>query len=118
MLIENISFPNINPIIPYYIGRDKEDNFHILDLASPNDIWIHTSENSSSHVIISIPNDIKFSKKQLRIILKKGMAFCKQYTNKVHDKKNVEFIYTKVKNVVKTEKLGEVMISNEKKIIF
>lgn len=118
MLIENISFPNISSIISYYIGRGKEDNFRIIDIASPNDIWIHSSENSSSHVIINIPNDIKFSKKQLRIIVKKGAAFCKQYTNKIRDKKNVEFIYTKVKNVVKTEKLGEVRISNEKKIIF
>ena len=51
-------------------------------------------------------------------MIKKGADLCKQYTNKIRDKKKVEFIYTKVKNVVKTEKIGEVKISNEKKIIF
>ena len=118
MLIENILFPNIIPIIRFYIGRNKEDNFNIIDLASPNDIWIHAFQIASAHIIISIPNDSKFSKKQLRTIIKKGVEFCKQYTNKIHNKTKVEFIYTKVKNIVKTEKIGEVNISSEKKIIF
>lgn len=118
MLIENISFPNIIPIIRYYIGRNKEDNFNIIDLACPNDIWIHAFQIASAHIIISIPNDSKFSKKQLRIIIKKGVDFCKQYTNKIYNKKKVEFIYTKVKNIVKTEKIGEVKVSSEKKIVF
>jgi len=121
-MIENISFPNIIPVITYYVGRNKEDNFHIIDLASPNDIWIHAYQISSAHVIISLPpndeNEISFSKKQMRSMIKKGADLCKQYTNKIRDKKKVEFIYTKVKNVVKTEKIGEVKISNEKKIIF
>jgi hypothetical protein len=115
MKIENISFTNL-PCITYYIGSNAQNNFDIIDIASPEDIWIHASNNvSSCHVIIT--NIPIVTKKQKNKIIKKGIQLCKQNTNKLISQKNVEFIYTKVKFIHKTEKKGQVIVSNEKKFI-
>ncbi len=50
-------------------------------------------------------------------IVKAGALLCKNNTNKLKSQKNVEFVYTKIKNIEKTHIPGRVNISNEKKII-
>jgi len=118
MKIENVYFPNI-PLqgITYYIGKNASDNFEIIDLSQPEDIWIHANNTSSCHVIAVIPEEAGFTKKQMMTIIKKGFSLCQQYTNKLINQKNTEFIYTKVKNIIKTEKNGEVVVTNGKKYV-
>jgi hypothetical protein len=115
----SLKISNISSEITYYIGKDAKDNFDIIDKANPEDIWIHASDCSSCHVIAVIHNENYLSKKQKYSIIINGIHLCLQNTNSLHQQKNIEFSYTKVKNVVKTNKIGKVTIIDKvsKKVI-
>ena len=115
MHIEEIKFPNINANVIYYIGQNAQDNFDIIDISSPKDIWFHLKDYSSSHVIAKMEEGI--NKRQKLTIIKKGASLCKQYTNSVKKMKNIEFIYTTIDNLTKLDKPGLVNALNTKTII-
>ena len=58
-----------------------------------------------------------FQKKNYNYIIKVGALLCKNNTNKLKSIKNVEIIYTYIKNVVKTDVSGCVIAQNTKTII-
>ncbi len=118
MLKETIFFENLQKEYTYLIGKNAEDNFNIIDASSPDDIWFHISGVSSCHVVLQIgTDDCKLCKKNLKSLIKKGAFLCKKYTNKLKNEKNVEVIYTHIKNVVKTETIGAVITNNTKSLI-
>jgi len=102
--------------IEFRIGENAKDNFEIIDAAMPTDIWFHIDGLPSEHVIASIPADIVIDKKQRLKIAKQGAVLCKQYS-KYASQKNLQIIYTEIKNVVKTDVVGKVEVSNSKTII-
>jgi predicted ribosome quality control (RQC) complex YloA/Tae2 family protein len=101
--------------ITFHIGQNKNDNFNILDLAKPDDLWFHANGESSCHVVAILPEDIK--KKDLRYIIKIGAMLCKNNTSKLRILYDVEIMYTQVIFVKKTIIPGCVNISNEKVIV-
>ena len=103
----------LNSDIDYHLGRDAEDNFIIIDDANENDIWFHIEGSPSCHVIANIPEDMKFTKKQLRQIITQGALVCKE-NSKYKSHKNLDVVYTYVKNVSKTDITGRVSIVNSK----
>jgi predicted ribosome quality control (RQC) complex YloA/Tae2 family protein len=116
MKIEIIHFSNIKSSITYYIGKSKLDNFNLINISNPNDLWFHANNTSSCHVVAKIPeeeNEI-LTKKQIMTIIKKAALLCKQNTNKLYQEKNIEIIYTLVKNITKTDKNGTVIANNIK----
>jgi|1048.fasta_scaffold47086_2 predicted ribosome quality control (RQC) complex YloA/Tae2 family protein len=112
---EIIYFDDIDREITYLVGKNKQDNFHIIDISSPDDIWFHANNVSSCHVILQLPEDIS-DKKILKILIKKGALLCKQNTHKLNNEKNVEIIYTFLKNVTKTKVCGCVTTKNTKSL--
>ena len=104
-----------NKIITFYIGKNAKDNFDILDISKSNDIWFHSNEYSSCHVIAKI-NDIKISKKEEHSVIKNGCILCKANTNKLKNINSTEIIYTYVKNVKKDKVLGSVLCSKAKSL--
>ena len=116
MKIENVYFSNINMNIEFHIGKSAQDNVDVIDLASPDDLWFHIKDDSSCHVVAILPE--KVNKKELHTIVKKGALLCKQNTKKVASKnKTIEIIYTPIKNICKTEILGQVMVHTSKTIV-
>ncbi len=107
---ETVYFDNI--AIVYYIGTNAEDNFAVIDRGGPDDYWFHAKDVSSCHVVVKIPDDI-----DIRTIIKRGALICKQNTNKLRMLDDVEIMYTKVKNVIKTDVPGLVNINGSTKII-
>jgi len=99
--------------IQFKIGKDAKDNFIVIDSSNLNDIWFHIQDNSSCHVVASIPEDIEFDKKQLSYIIKQGAILCKQYS-RYKSQKNVNITYTYIKNIEKTNIPGMVTINNNK----
>ena len=99
-----------NKLITFYIGKNAKDNFDILDISKSEDIWFHSDEYSSCHVIAKI-NDMKLSKKEERSIIKNGCILCKTNTNKIKSMDNTDIIYTYVKNVKKDKISGRVSCS-------
>jgi predicted ribosome quality control (RQC) complex YloA/Tae2 family protein len=117
MKTEVIYFQNLDQEITFYIGKNKHENFNVIDKGNPEDFWFHAKDESSCHVVAIIPEDEDFTAKELQSIIKRGAMLCKENTLKISSLSNVEFIYTKVKNVIKTNIPGCVTTSNTKKII-
>ena len=98
----------------YIIGRSADENHEIIEHANPYYLWFHVSNYPSCHVICKLENK-KYESKLFHKIIKQGALCCKQYCKfkNVHD---VSIIYTYIKNVTKTEKIGEVVAKNIKNI--
>jgi predicted ribosome quality control (RQC) complex YloA/Tae2 family protein len=112
---ETVYFDNI--VVIYYIGTNAADNFAAIDMGSPDDYWFHAKGVSSCHVVAKMNEGKAMDKQGLKSMIKKGALLCKQNTSKLKSMNNIEFIYTKVKNVTKTEIPGLVTLSSEKNII-
>jgi len=101
--------------ITFVIGGNSQENFDIIDSAKEEDLWFHIGNNQpSEHIVASIPTNL--SKKQIGKIATQGAVLCKQYS-KYASQKNVAIIYTQVKDILKTEKVGCVIAQNQKTII-
>ena len=114
MKIEKIFIQPLKREIIYYIGKSKEDNFAVIDAGSNNDLWFHAANESSCHIVCELPEDL--DKNDIKYIIKVGALLCKNNTNKLKSKQNVEFIYTQIKNVTKTDIVGCVQTTNTKLI--
>lgn len=115
MKTEILFIQGLNREITFHIGQHKNENFDVIDKGELDDFWFHANKISSCHVVANIPKDI--SNKELKYIIKAGALLCKKYTNKLKCLSGVEIIYTKIKNIEKTEHSGCVKIINQKFII-
>ena len=119
MKTQVVYFDNIKKEITYFIGENAADNFAVID-ASVNpttDIWFHSKEGSSCHVVAKIPDQQQLNKKELKTICKKGGLLCKLNTPKLKKQSNVEIIYTKIGNITKTNIDGLVHTTETKTLI-
>ena len=98
--------------VDFYVGDDAKDNFEILDSAKPEDFWFHVQGFSSCHVIANV-SKLALDKKQIRQIITQGALLCKQNSRYSH-MNDLAILYTKVKNVRKTEYVGLVMTRDAK----
>lgn len=101
--------------ITFYIGKNQNDNFKVIDQGKDNDLWFHANSISSCHVVAILPDDIE--KNGLRYIIKMGAILCKNNTSKLKTMNNVEIIYCPIKNIEKTEITGCVKPLNPKTIV-
>jgi predicted ribosome quality control (RQC) complex YloA/Tae2 family protein len=115
MKTENIYINALKREVEFYIGKNQSENFDVIDKGSENDLWFHANNISSCHVVCKLPEEI--TKKDLRYVVKTGAILCKNNTGKLKSEKNVEIVYTTIKNIVKTNVPGCVLTSNTKTII-
>lgn len=98
----------------YEIGKSSQENHDIIDKANPYDLWFHVSNYPSCHVICKL-EDIKYDKKMFNKIVKQGALCCKQYC-KFKNVQDLTIIYTRIKNVIKTNIPGQVTTEHIKYI--
>ena len=115
MKTENIFINALKREITFYIGKNQNENFEVIDKGTSDDLWFHANNISSCHVVCRITDIL--SKKELQYVVKVGALLCKNNTNKLKSMKNVEIIYTFIKNVTKTDVPGCVVTQNTKSII-
>jgi len=115
MKTETVFIQGLKREIVFHIGKNKDDNFEVIDNGRSNDIWFHAKDISSCHVVCELPEDI--DKKELRYIVKAGAILCKNNTVKLKCCKNVQVIYTEIKNIRKTTIPGCVTTENTKTIV-
>ena len=115
LITQNIESMGVS--VDYMVGENAQDNDAVIDAASPDDYWFHSGYTSSTHVVAIIPTDLILDKKQKKLIITQGAVLCKQYTSKIRSKQHVEIVFTKIKNLVKTEVPGQVIMVNSKTII-
>lgn len=103
--------------VEFHIGKSAKDNVDVIDAAThPDDLWFHVKNDSSCHVVAILPE--KVTKKELHTIVKRGALLCKQNTKKTAFTNNpIAIIYTPIKNVCKTDILGQVIVHSSKTII-
>jgi predicted ribosome quality control (RQC) complex YloA/Tae2 family protein len=107
---------SVKAYIVFTIGGNAKENFEIIDASGPDDIWFHLDSLPSEHVVASIPDDMSLDNKQILKIATQGAVLCKQYSNYA-SQKNLPIIYTRIKDIMKTEKVGCVIAQNQKTII-
>ena len=113
----NIHFPEIDKEISYLVGKNKRDNFAVIDEGVEDDIWFHSKDDSSCHVICILPNELILSKEQKMLLVQKGAEICKKFTRKLISLHKVPILYTEIKNVTKTKTLGLVNAINTNTIV-
>ena len=102
MKTEKILIQGLDKEITFIIGKNKSENFDVIDMGAENDLWFHANDISSCHVVCLL-SDTDVDKKDLRYVIKTGALLCKNNTNKLKSMKNVEIIYTQIKNITKTD---------------
>ena len=116
MKIEKILIQGLDKELTFVIGKNKSENFEVIDMGSDNDLWFHANDISSCHVVCLL-SDTDVDKKDMRYVIKAGALLCKNNTNKLKSMKNVEIIYTQIKNITKTDIEGCVLTQNSKSIV-
>jgi len=111
MKIEIMNFQNIDYEI--FIGRNKQENWDIIDVSRETDIWFHVENGPSSHIFLKTEKPVNNIPKQ---VIKRCACLCKSYSSSASVKK-CEIIYTTIANIQKGEHVGEVIAQNTKKII-
>ena len=107
MKTEDIIIHTINENVTFIVGKNAQDNTSIILNATPDDIWFHVNNKSSCHVIALLSDlNIKIPRKNMKYIVKQGALLCKQHS--YPSEKNLDIIYTKVKNIETTDIPGQV----------
>jgi predicted ribosome quality control (RQC) complex YloA/Tae2 family protein len=94
-----------------FIGRNAKGNEQIIKISHPESLWFHLNNISSSHIILESNGD-DIPKRYINEVASK------LFQHKTNLPKNVNVIYTKVKNVKLTNTLGTVIPTNTKLIKF
>ena len=58
------------------IGKNKEENWQLIDASEPNDIWFHIDNQPSCHVVLKNDEQVKL-KDIPRQVLKRAAYLCK-----------------------------------------
>ena len=97
------------------IGKNKEENWQLIDASSPDDVWFHIDNQPSCHVVLK--NDDKVKLKDLpRQVLKRAAYLCKiNSASKTQPKCDV--IYAPISAITKTLIVGQVTVSGATKLI-
>ena len=59
MKTENVYIQALDREIVFYIGKNQDDNFNVIDMGNENDLWFHAKDIPSCHVVCKIPDDIE-----------------------------------------------------------
>lgn len=85
------------------IGKNKKDNWKLVQEADPDDLWFHVEGYPSTHILL----DYNAPKNLIKICAQT----CKQ-RSKAKKEKNVSVVYTKVSNITLGRHEGEVIIQD------
>jgi predicted ribosome quality control (RQC) complex YloA/Tae2 family protein len=92
------------------IGKNKVENFTIIDSSVNTDIWFHVDGLPSCHVILK--NNKKISEIP-RQVIKRCAYLCKINSN-AKTLSNCDIVYTPISEVIKTDIIGTVLLKKSK----
>ena len=111
----NIIVDNINLL--FSIGNNAIENSNLIDESEDNCLWFHADGSPSCHVVLSMDTDInEYKNKTKQKIYKQGCLLCKQNTNALKSSKNEKFVFTKISNLISTNKPGQVYFKENDKL--
>lgn len=116
MRTQEIYIEKLKSSIEFVVGQNAKDNFEIIDASLPDDMWFHVEGKPSGHVIAKIQEVSTVGKKELAAIVKQGAVLCKS-VSKYSTEKNLTIVYTRVKDITKTNVPGSVLLAKQKTIV-
>lgn len=99
----------INQDTTYWIGRNAQDNWDIINESEQNWIWIHLDKFPSGHVIICKESSIITDEEILY-----GCDLCRQHS-KYKNLNPLSFVYCEVKNLTLGIDVGSVSFKSNKR---
>ncbi len=91
----------VNKGIEYVLGENAEDNWRIIGLAEKDFTWVHLSDYPSAHVIVKIDKveqeELEYARELILLNTKKAS-------------RTAEIVYSKVRDIKRGGKEGEVII--------
>jgi predicted ribosome quality control (RQC) complex YloA/Tae2 family protein len=97
------------------IGRNKEENWQLIDASNPDDVWFHIDNQPSCHVVLK--NDEKVKLKDIpRQVLKRAAYLCK-INSAAKTQPKCHVIYAAISAITKTSIVGQVTVSGGTKLI-
>jgi len=117
MKTQEVLISKIGEIILYKIGTNAQENWDLIDESSEDDLWFHVDGLPSCHVVTSLPNPEKYNRNEIAYIAKQVAVLCKQYS-KYASQKKLPIIYSKIKDIKKTDVLGSVTTNQNAKLIY
>jgi len=103
--------------IKFVIGQNALENWYLLDYYKKINnqyTWFHLHSFPSCYVIMCY--DINDNYHNNIELLNYGAQLCKTYT-KYKNLKNLKICYSSLKKLIKSQKIGEVIITGKKNII-
>ena len=88
------------------IGNTQDENDMLVKTSDSDDYWAHANDHPSAHAIILNPTKQRIKSK----IIKRACCLIKSNTNKLKSIQNVDFCYTRIKNITPTEIPGQVTL--------
>lgn len=113
MKTQIVQIPKLKCDITYTIGQNANENDQLIANANPGDLWFHVNNKKSCHVIATVPDTI--DRKDLKYIVNQGAVICKMHS--YPSEKNLPIVFTRVRNIQKTDTPGTVIIPEENKSI-
>lgn len=111
--MKTVIFTHCNKDYIIFIGENKYDNWEIIEKSSEQSVWFHVEGMPSSHIILQTQETIREIPKQ---VITRCACLCKAHSS-AKSLKKCKIIYTQIKNVTKTDIVGQVTTTNTKKII-
>ena len=107
---------SLNRYIEFQVGQNAKENFELIDISSPNDLWFHINQQASCHVVATLPQDDTLDKRTLKKIAIQGAVICKQ-CSRHKSESAISVMYTLIKNVKKGGNMGSVFVDEYKTLI-
>jgi len=93
---------------PVKIGENASENWELVDNAKPEYWWVHLTSFPSPHIIIETDEPSIG-------IIERCASLCKLKT-KYKNMKNLRVDYTPISNLIKGDKVGEVIYISRRKV--
>lgn len=97
------------------IGKNKEENWQLIDASHPNDIWFHVDNQPSCHVILKNDDQVKL-KDLPRQVLKRAAYLCK-INSAAKTQSKCDVIYAPISAITKTSVVGQVTVGGSTKLM-
>ena len=98
-----------------YIGKNKEENWQLIDASNPDDVWFHIDNQPSCHVILKNTQEDKL-RDIPKQVLKRAAYLCK-INSAAKTQPKCDVIYTLISAITKTNIVGQVVINGSTKLI-
>ena len=98
-----------------YIGKNKEENWQLIDASNSDDVWFHIDNQPSCHVILKNTDKVKL-RDIPRQVLKRAAYLCK-INSLTKTQPKCDVIYVAISAITKTQIVGQVVVNGQTKII-